>query len=86
MYSLSGGEQQRLGFARALIHSPPILLCDEMTGNLDCETSTRVLDLLIELRRNRALTVVAATHDPKVIEAGDRSLELLGGGLQPGQS
>ncbi len=81
IFSLSGGERQRLGFARALVLSPSILLCDELSGNLDSKTSARLLDLLVELRRSRSLTVVAATHDPNVVEAGDRALELVDGKL-----
>jgi ABC-type lipoprotein export system ATPase subunit len=80
--SLSGGERQRVAIARALINSPSILLCDEPTGNLDRRTAHMVLELLIELRRERQLTVVVATHDPDLEEVADRVLDLADGRLQ----
>jgi cell division transport system ATP-binding protein len=74
---LSGGEQQRVGLARALVSDPVILLADEPTGNLDPEATAQVMGLLEEARE-RGLTVLLATHDPQVIGAGhaDRVLEL----------
>lgn len=77
---LSGGEQQRVSLARALVSDPVILLADEPTGNLDPESTAQVLSLL-ELARDRGLTVLLATHDPQVIGAGqaDRVLELAEG-------
>jgi cell division transport system ATP-binding protein len=77
---LSGGEQQRVALARALVSDPVILLADEPTGNLDPESTAQVLRLL-DLARERGLTVVLATHDPQVIRAGraDRVLELAQG-------
>jgi cell division transport system ATP-binding protein len=61
-HQLSGGEQQRIVIARALLNDPPIILADEPTGNLDPETSEQILDLLIELNRN-GKTIVMASHD-----------------------
>jgi ABC-type lipoprotein export system ATPase subunit len=78
---LSGGERQRVALARALFMEPPILLCDEPTGNLDVETGGEVVELLQSLHAERGLTVVAATHDETIAEAGDRILELRGAQL-----
>jgi len=78
---LSGGERQRVALARALVNDPSIVLCDEPTGNLDEVTGTRIVELLASLRRERGLTVVAATHDRTLEAAADRVLWLVGGRL-----
>jgi ABC-type lipoprotein export system ATPase subunit len=78
---LSGGERQRVALARALVNDPSIMLCDEPTGNLDEVTGTRIVELLASLRRERGLTVVAATHDRTLEAAADRVLWLAGGRL-----
>jgi putative ABC transport system ATP-binding protein len=74
--SLSGGERQRVALARALFRDPPILLCDEPTGNLDTATGREIIDLLCELHRDRGMTIITATHDEVVTSAADRVLEL----------
>lgn len=61
---LSGGEQQRVALCRALALSPPLLLADEPTGNLDPATGRRVLDLLVELQERHGMTAILATHNP----------------------
>jgi putative ABC transport system ATP-binding protein len=71
---LSGGEQQRICIARALINSPEILLADEPTGNLDRENTRIILELLKELHSEDHFTIVLVTHDPYVSGYGDRKL------------
>jgi putative ABC transport system ATP-binding protein len=65
---LSGGEQQRVALARAVVRRPPLVLCDEPTGNLDSATAVEVMDLLAALRRDRGSTVVMITHEPDLAE------------------
>jgi putative ABC transport system ATP-binding protein len=72
---LSGGEQQRVCIARALINDPKIILADEPTGNLDAKNEEIVLELLRELHR-QGRTIVMVTHDPVVARLGDRRIEL----------
>lgn len=69
---LSGGEQQRIAIARALIHEPTLVLADEPTGNLDEETGHTVLKLLLRLTRDAGRTLIMATHNPEVIPLADR--------------
>lgn len=65
---LSGGEQQRVGIARALVNEPELLLADEPTGELDARTGERVLELLEALHRDRGMTIIMTSHDPRVAE------------------
>ncbi len=76
---LSGGEQQRVAIALALVNDPPLILADEPTGNLDSSNATRVTDLLCSLAHDRGKTVVITTHDPRVGERGDQALQMLDG-------
>jgi putative ABC transport system ATP-binding protein len=69
---LSGGEQQRLAVARALVHDPVLILADEPTGNLDADTAAVVLDLLDRLVRELGKTVVMVTHSREVVGVADR--------------
>jgi putative ABC transport system ATP-binding protein len=73
---LSGGEQQRVAIARALANDPPLILADEPTGNLDSSNGRHVLDLLLQVRRTRGVTLVMVTHDPKVAAIADERLVL----------
>jgi putative ABC transport system ATP-binding protein len=79
---LSGGEQQRVAVARALVHEPLLILADEPTGNLDLETGRAVLDLLDGLCRQAGTTVVMATHGQEMIGRANRVLQIHGGYLE----
>jgi putative ABC transport system ATP-binding protein len=76
---LSGGEQQRIAIARALANDPPLILADEPTGNLDSSNGHHVLDLLLQVRRSRGVTLVLVTHDPNVAAVADDRLVLRDG-------
>lgn len=78
---LSGGEQQRIAMARAIIHEPMLVLADEPTGNLDEETGESVLKLLLELTRDSGKTLVMATHNPEIVPLADRVCRIHDGKL-----
>lgn len=78
---LSGGEMQRVAVARALVGEPDLILADEPTGNLDTKTGAEVLKLLRQATRERNLTVVMVTHDPKAADVGDRLVHLQDGAV-----
>ena len=79
---LSGGEQQRIAIARALVGGPSLLLADEPTGNLDARTSEMIFRLLADLRRQRSLTTILVTHNLTFARECRRVLRLEGGALQ----
>ncbi|MBS7642017.1 ABC transporter ATP-binding protein [Candidatus Bathyarchaeota archaeon] len=78
-YQLSGGEQQRVAIARALINNPPLLLCDEPTGNLDTKTGAEIVELLSEINAEYKTTLVIVTHDQRIAKAADRIVNLVDG-------
>lgn len=78
---LSGGQQQRVAIARALANDPAIVLADEPTGNLDLKTGKEIIDLLKTLNRERGVTVIAATHDLKMLDVSDRIFHIRDGKL-----
>jgi putative ABC transport system ATP-binding protein len=79
---LSGGQEQRVGIARAIVTDPTLLLCDEPTGDLDRKAGDEVLDLLQALHRDHGKTVVMVTHDPHAAERAGRVIHLDKGTLQ----
>jgi lipoprotein-releasing system ATP-binding protein len=80
---LSGGEQQRIAIARALVAGPSLLLADEPTGNLDGRTGEMIFRLLADLRRRRRLTTILVTHNLQFARECNRVLKLEGGALYP---
>lgn len=82
-WQLSGGEQQRVAVARALVNEPPVLLADEPSGNLDLKTSAALHDLLFELRDQRGVALVLVTHNLELASRADRILALREGVLEP---
>ncbi len=79
---LSGGEQQRVGLARAFIHQPEVLFADEPTGNLDGDTGTQIEQLLFDLNQKQGTTLVIVTHDKELAQQCDRIIELKNGRIE----
>lgn len=78
---LSGGEQQRVAVARALINDPKIIFADEPSGNLDSENANQLHDLFFELRKERACSFVIVTHNKELAKRADRTIRLKDGNL-----
>jgi lipoprotein-releasing system ATP-binding protein len=81
-YELSGGEQQRVAMARALINEPELVLADEPTGNLDSHTGEEIIELLIKLRAGKNTTLIIATHDADVAARAPKVLHLVDGKIE----
>ena len=81
---MSGGEQQRVAVARAIVTNPVLLLADEPSANLDTATTRELLELLRGLNRDRGITIVTATHDPMVMGYATRRVNLRDGGVVAG--
>lgn len=79
---MSGGQQQRVAIARSMANLPTILLCDEPTGNLDLKTGREVLDILNRLNKERGVTVICATHDPRMLNLCDRLVWIRDGQIE----
>ena len=73
---LSGGQEQRVGIARAIVTDPTLLLCDEPTGDLDRKAGDEILELLKTLNRDHGKTIVMVTHDPRAAECAKRTIHL----------
>lgn len=79
---ISGGQQQKVAIARALIMNPNLILADEPTGNLDTKSGAEILKLLHELHEKEKMTVVIVTHDPNIAAATNRKIEIRDGEIQ----
>ena len=83
---LSGGQQQRVAIARALANNPPLLIGDEMTGDLDTQTSYDIMGLLVQLNKDRGTTIVFVTHDPRMSTFAHRVIQMRDGKLAEEQA
>jgi putative ABC transport system ATP-binding protein len=79
---LSGGEQQRVGIARAFANEPRVLFADEPTGNLDGETGRGIVELLLDLNREQGTTLVIVTHDVELAQQTNRIVNLKNGRIE----
>jgi len=82
---LSGGEQQRVAMARACIHHPKIILCDEPTSFLNLERGKKIMALLQEIKKENNCTLIVVTHDPRILSFADRILEIEDGTIKKTQ-
>lgn len=78
---LSGGEQQRIAIARSLINNPEIIVADEPTGNLDSTTGRKIMEILIDLHKNKGKTIIVVTHDPTIANYSNQIIRIKDGQL-----
>jgi len=83
---LSGGQQQRVAIARAIAADPAVVLADEPTANVDSETSERLLEIMEKLNRDRGVTFIFSTHDPRVMERARRLVRIVDGRVDGDES
>jgi len=79
---MSGGQQQRVAIARALVNDPAIVLADEPTGNLDSNSGKEIMELLLSLNKEREVTLIIVTHDPRIAELTQRTVRILDGKVE----
>ena len=80
---LSGGESQRIAFARAIAHAPALLLADEPTASLDSKNGKQLIELLVSLCHSKETTLIIATHDQELLGMADRVISLKDGKMEP---
>ena len=76
---MSGGQQQRVAIARAIVTHPAVLLADEPTGNLDTQRSREIMDLLVEMNRQRGITILMVTHEQEMAAYAKRIVHFIDG-------
>ena len=81
---LSGGEQQRVCIARAIVNEPKLLVCDEPTGNLDPQTSKEIMDVILSINKDMKTTVVMATHDKEIVNKLKKRVLVINNGMLVG--
>lgn len=79
---MSGGEQQRVSIARAVINNPAIIMADEPTGNLDTISGSEIMDLLLQMNVDRGTTLIIVTHDPEIAELTQRVIQIRDGKVE----